>query len=682
MVPVSAIRRSVKRTLSRLAADPHVLLALALAFSALAVEIPTGVDLHVAVIPIVLYLVAQMTITIWLVGRQRPTRIDTVRLLLAVGAVIAISLRTGEVVTLPLLGLFIPIVAMAAAIGWWTTAIVGSAALGGFAIVATGMGRMDPAVMQRGITLIAAMVVLVIGTRRTVTALERSIAHGRTAMAGQRRRGRQMAAVEEVGRMLAANGPSAAALDDVMELLVSRFDYRYVSIYTLDGDLLRLGAQRGYATPVETFDATQGVVGRVLRTGETAFVRDVRTDPDYHAADPDVRSEISVPLLSDGRVIGVLNLESMADALLDEGDRDTMVLVGDRVAAALELGRERQALRERAALFTRLATFGTAITMSLDAERTHQAIVDAVAVALQTDIVALVVRDAEHGEDRIAAMHGGDARYVGVRILPGEGMAGEAIATRTVARNDALDRAGYPSTIRGANIADTLATVAIPLIVDDEPLGALSLSRTDLSRPFTALEAEGLALIAAQVVLALRNIALHAQVADAAIHDPLTGLWNRRQLDVALARLFAARARQVPEHRHPVTAILFDLDDFGEFNKQHGHATGDTVLRTFAAILARRFRSSDLVARFGGEEFVAVLDGANLDEGRRVADEVRRELEAAPLEGANREILRATVSAGCASLGPDVASFETLLEVADVGLRMAKRGGRNRVVAA
>lgn len=117
MLPASEIRRFVRRTLTRLAADPHVLLALALVFSALAVEIPTGVDLRVSVIPIVLYLVVQMAITVWLVGRRRSTRMDTLRLLLAVGAVIAITLRTGEVVAIPLFGLFLPIVAMAAAIG-------------------------------------------------------------------------------------------------------------------------------------------------------------------------------------------------------------------------------------------------------------------------------------------------------------------------------------------------------------------------------------------------------------------------------------------------------------------------------------------------------------------------------------------------------------------------------------
>ncbi len=119
-----------------------------------------------------------------------------------------------------------------------------------------------------------------------------------------------------------------------------------------------------------------------------------------------------------------------------------------------------------------------------------------------------------------------------------------------------------------------------------------------------------------------------------------------------------------------------------QFNKQHGHTIGDAVLRAFGSILSRRLRSSDIVARFGGEEFVAVLDGASVEEAQRVADEIRRELEAVAITGADGERLRATVSAGCASLGPDVASLEALLEVADVGLQMAKRGGRNQVVAA
>ena len=85
-----------------------------------------------------------------------------------------------------------------------------------------------------------------------------------------------------------------------MDLLVAHFGYRYVSIYTVDGPLMRLGAQRGYDEVIESFDGSIGVVGRVMRTGKPELVRDISTDPDYAAANADVRSEVSVPLAVDG----------------------------------------------------------------------------------------------------------------------------------------------------------------------------------------------------------------------------------------------------------------------------------------------------------------------------------------------------------------------------------------------
>jgi diguanylate cyclase (GGDEF)-like protein len=136
-----------------------------------------------------------------------------------------------------------------------------------------------------------------------------------------------------------------------------------------------------------------------------------------------------------------------------------------------------------------------------------------------------------------------------------------------------------------------------------------------------------------------------------------------------------------PEDRRPLSAILFDLDDFGAFNKLHGHKIGDSVLRTFADMLANRFRAGDIVARYGGEEFLVVLDGASLDEARRAAELVRAAFAATTIESPSGS-LSATVSAGCSAFGPSVSSVEILLQVADVALQMAKRGGRNQVVAA
>ncbi len=673
------LRSGFRHVLKRLTADPHVLLAVAVVLSALLIEVAASHDPVMVTVPSLVYLLVQTGLAF----RSRTARSsagDTGRLLLALGAVSWMSLQSGQ---LPLTILYLPIVAMAASRGSLQAFVLGMSALAAYVVAVVTAEAIEPGQLQRGVAVAVSMILLAVGTRRTVSSLERAVAHARAASAGQRRSSRQMAAVEATGRLLAMHGPTASALGEVMDLLVARFRYRFVSIYTVDGDLMRLGAQRGYDEVIETFDGSVGVVGRVMRTGEPALVRNVLTDPDYRAAIPDVRSEVSVPLRAGDALLGVLNVESGWDVpALDESDLATMIVVGDRVAAALALAQERDALRERAALFTRIAAFGSAVNASLDLATAHAAIVRAVADALETDIVALVLRDPATGDDRLASIHGGDERYIGVRIPPGEGLAGRAIAERRIVSSAAHGRADFPTTLRAARTEDVLAAAALPLLHEESVIGAIMLSRRDLARPYTLLELDALSLIASQVVLALANVSLHALVADAAIRDPLTGLWNRRYLEVSTARLFATRARMEPDERNPVAVIFFDLDHFGSFNKRHGHVTGDAVLRAFGAILAGRLRSSDIVARFGGEEFVAILDGASGTEAQRVAEEIRQEFESVRIEGVDGDDLRATVSAGCASLGPDVASLETMLEVADVALQMAKRGGRNQVVAA
>ena len=666
---------------NRIAADPHVVLAVAIVFAALVIELVAGADAMGLVVPSAVYLTIQMVLAVR-GPAGRSTVLDTARLLIALGVVFWMSLRSDDLAAMPLSCLYLLIVALAAVFGTRQAIVLGAAAMSAFLYAGSMASVMLPGVLHRGVALAVTMIVLAIGTRRTIASLERAVAQARAASAGQRRRATQMAAVEAVGRALTAKGPTQAALEDVMDLLVAHFGYRFASIYTVDGPLMRLGAQRGYDEVIESFDGSIGVVGRVMRTGKPELVLDVSLDPDYAAANADVRSEVSIPLAVDGIMLGVLNIESGADAQLDDGDLDTMTVVGDRVAVALALGRERQALQERAALFGRLARFGSAINASLEPVTAYESIIGSVADVLEVDITTLILRDPVTGEDRIVAIRGGDERYVGVSIQPGEGSAGRALAEATVVSQDLIHRDDFPETLRGARVPDQLVTASFPLLRGDMVIGVVTVNRLDLTRRFTAVEVESMSLLASHIALALNNIELHAQMADAAIRDPLTGLWNRRHLDVSLARMFAARARLDPDLRHPVAVIMFDLDHFGLFNKLHGHIKGDAVLRAFGSILTRRLRSSDLVARFGGEEFLAVLDGASLDEAQHVADEIRRELEGVVFQGVDGEQLHATVSAGCASLGPNVSSLETLVEVADVGLQMAKRGGRNQVVAA
>ena len=157
--------------------------------------------------------------------------------------------------------------------------------------------------------------------------------------------------------------------------------------------MLRLGAQRGYETAMETFDGTQGVIGRVMRTGESALVRDVADDPDYAVAESGVQSEIAVPLIAGGELLGVLNVEDARVGGLDESDRSTLILIAERLAGAIALGREREAIAQRAALFQALAELSRTVNVSLEPAKLYPVIVDAVATVMRSDLVVLTVLD-------------------------------------------------------------------------------------------------------------------------------------------------------------------------------------------------------------------------------------------------------------------------------------------------
>ena len=128
-----------------------------------------------------------------------------------------------------------------------------------------------------------------------------------------------------------------------------------------------------------------------------------------------------------------------------------------------------------------------------------------------------------------------------------------------------------------------------------------------------------------------------------------------------------------------MSAVLFDLDHFGAVNKERGHATGDLVLAEFGRLLGARLRRADVVARHGGEEFVAVLVGTDREQAVRVADEVRGMFERHPMTGADGDPIHCTVSAGVATVAAEEPSLDGLVATADVALSMAKRAGRNMV---
>jgi diguanylate cyclase (GGDEF)-like protein len=152
----------------------------------------------------------------------------------------------------------------------------------------------------------------------------------------------------------------------------------------------------------------------------------------------------------------------------------------------------------------------------------------------------------------------------------------------------------------------------------------------------------------------------------------LSGLLNRRGF-IQAAKLFLARQAQLGA---PVSVLMFDLDHFKMINDRFGHAVGDEALRTFAATVGSNLRTSDLIARLGGEEFAVMLAGS-LTDAMRAAERVRIAfVQSGTLIGGR--MLAATVSVGAAS-GLPGTSLPELLANADAALYRAKANGRNRV---
>lgn len=197
-----------------------------------------------------------------------------------------------------------------------------------------------------------------------------------------------------------------------------------------------------------------------------------------------------------------------------------------------------------------------------------------------------------------------------------------------------------------------------------------------LTKPFDIGELRA-RLRAGKRILSLQHELIQAQEAlrFEASHDALTGLWSR---GAALHLLGLEMQRGI--RAHTATGILMiDLDHFKNVNDTYGHLTGDEVLKEAASRISQAVRSYDFVGRYGGEEFLAVLAGCNLDDLRMVAERIRASVAELPIATKRETSVRATVSIGAVVTSREAHELESLA-AADSALYEAKRSGRNRVV--
>ncbi len=216
--------------------------------------------------------------------------------------------------------------------------------------------------------------------------------------------------------------------------------------------------------------------------------------------------------------------------------------------------------------------------------------------------------------------------------------------------------------------------LSVPIQAAGKTIGALTLTRPPVD-PLTPSESRYVAAIADQVALAIHNAQLFAKLEELSTTDELTKLPNRRYFNDRLARELS----QARRWGHPLSVLVIDVDHFKKLNDREGHAAGDEALIAVAGVLRGALREVDVVARWGGEEFVVVLERTTEADALVVGEKLRRAVEAIALSStAGQPEGHLTVSIGAAQLldGEDASG---LVQRADRAVYQAKKAGRNRV---
>jgi diguanylate cyclase (GGDEF)-like protein len=219
--------------------------------------------------------------------------------------------------------------------------------------------------------------------------------------------------------------------------------------------------------------------------------------------------------------------------------------------------------------------------------------------------------------------------------------------------------------------------IGIPLKIGDKVVGVMNLSR-DKTGGFSTSELRLLNMLANQAAVAISNASLHQSISRKAYTDTVTGLANRRALDEHLeAEIINARRANAP-----FAVIMMDLDGFKRVNDTFGHEVGDQVLRAVFNVIASGIRSSDFIARYGGDELTLILAKSNLQAARLVTEKILENIARFSYKAPKGDAVKLGISGGIAIYPSHGRSGAELLRAADAALYDAKKHHRGTFLSA
>ncbi|MBK7319415.1 diguanylate cyclase [Candidatus Villigracilis affinis] len=531
-----------------------------------------------------------------------------------------------------------------------------------------------------------------------------------------------------ISQELVADRPFDEILHRIVQVAADLVNCESVGILLLDEptNTLRFVAATLYQDRLFDFPVPieSSIAGAAITSGQLVSVPDVRIDPRYYPRIAEllnfpVHSLLAAPLKFKDRKIGVLEAENKKDGLeFDETDAQIMTALAAQVTIALENARQIERYKQLAQdeqdqrkTAEALQLASAALTRTLDYDQVIDNILERVSTVIPFDTCNVMM------------IEKGDI----ARVYRGRGY--EQVGTASTLQSTTLN----VSTVIGLRrmyetrqpilILDAThdsewiysrpehnwirSYIGAPIILRDTVVGFLN-AMSGTPNLYNQVLAERLQAFAYHAAIALENARLYKQAQEEiaerikiedellhhrhhleelvkertreihrmAITDPLTGIFNRRHL-ISLGERAINHSKR---YSHTLTAMMIDIDYFKKINDTYGHAAGDEALRKLADQIRQALRTTDILGRYGGEEFVVLMPETDLASGHKIAERLLHMVRELNIRSDKTEF-GITISVGLAEQSQaNAQTLDDLIDQADKALYTAKQSGRNRVV--
>jgi len=490
------------------------------------------------------------------------------------------------------------------------------------------------------------------------------------------RRRQEYQLLTEIGQAISSRLDQDEVLRTIHTELGQIFNTSNFYIAFQEGEEIRfeLEVEDGRILPKRSRKLENAFTEYVIRTGQPLLIRSdlektrTRLGITYRPEHP-ARCLCAAPILLGNRPSGVMiAMSKEREFVFEQRDLDVLVTAAGQVSVAVENARLFADEQRRSRQLAFLNNISRTAISSDDPVHMLGQIVAEIQKNFSFDHIGIGLLDYGTKEIEIKAEAGATAHAMGKRIPLGVGILGRV--ARTGER--ALVQNGQEGQI-GAILPESRSVLCIPITYGETLLGALNIeSRND--RAYSPQDVLILNTLADLLATALHNAFVFQKLQQQSITDGLTGIKTRRFFWEALS----AEWKRASRSGRPFSVVLIDLDKFKDVNDTMGHFEGDLVLARVGRLLEQKSRQSNVVARYGGDEFVILMPETGPEQAQVLAERLRQWIATDPMLSEHH----ITGSFGVASFPTHGFSIEDIIRIADAGMYVSKRSGGNRVSAA